>query len=296
MHRFKKALYGSTVVVACLTTSWVVAQALPAPSVAALLQTQRDVTVTALADAIARGDDGIGPLPTVYINDEDDLEEDDAYVRALWLRLNNGPILQQSLLQLMQETDTQATREKAYTSSARKLTEVGAAAPTPATSLQWVPLGPQSALSEWNGSEYDGMDSGRVATIRVDPTNPATVYIGAIGGGIWKTPDITVVTPVWTPLTNTLGTMFIGSFDLDPTNPQIIHAGLGDYWEGNPGGVMVTTKDGGATWGPPRPLSTSNGVSIFRAVNTRTVRIDPNDHNNILVASDVGLFRSTNGG
>ena len=29
-----------------------------------------------------------------------------------------------------------------------------------------------------------GMDSGRVATIRVDPTNPATVYIGAIGGGI----------------------------------------------------------------------------------------------------------------
>jgi hypothetical protein len=296
MHRFKKTLYGSTIVVASLTTSWVVAQALPAPSVAALLQTQRDVTVTALLAAIDRGDDGIGPLPTVYVNDEDDLEEDDAYVRALWLRLNNGPIEQQSVLNLMLETDAQVVREQAYKASAQKLAAVGAAAPTPATSLSWIPLGPQSALSEWNGSYYDGMDSGRVATIRVDPTNPATVYIGAIGGGIWKTPDITLVTPVWTPITSTLGTMFIGSFDIDPTNPNIIHAGLGDFWEGNPGGVMVTTRDGGATWGAPRPLSTSNGVSIFRAVNTRTVRIDPNDHNNILVASDVGLFRSTNGG
>src|SRR6185503_2316230 len=87
-----------------------------------------------------------------------------------------------------------------------------------------------------------------------------------------------------------------GSFDIDPTDSNVIHVGLGDFWEGNPGGVMVTTRDGGATWGAPRPLSISNGVSIFKSVNTRTVKIDPNDHNNILVASDVGLFRSTNGG
>src|SRR5678815_5702446 len=252
MHqRFKRALYGSSTVVACLTASWVVAQALPASSVAALLQTQRDVTVAALQDAIANNQDGIGPLPTVYINAEEEFEGDDALVRSLWLRLMNGPISQQSVLNLMQETDSQRQRELSYKSSAQRLVQVGAAAPTPTTSLQWVPLGPASALSEWNGSYYDGMDSGRVATIRVDPTKPASVYIGAIGGGIWKTPDITLVTPVWTPITNSLGTMFIGSFDIDPTNPQIIHAGLGDFWEGNPGGVMVTTTDGGATWSAP---------------------------------------------
>src|SRR6185503_9601313 len=87
-----------------------------------------------------------------------------------------------------------------------------------------------------------------------------------------------------------------GSFDIDPINSNVIHVGTGDFWEGTSGGVMVTTRDGGATWGAPRPLSISNGTSIFKAVNTRTVKIDPNDHNNILVASDVGLFRSTNGG
>jgi len=111
---------------------------------------------------------------------------------------------------------------------------VGGPSPTPTTSLQWRPLGPQSALSEWNGSYYEGLDSGRVATIRADPGNPKTIYIGAIGGGIWKTPDITLSQPLWTPITDTLGTLFIGSFDIDPTDSNVIHVGLGDYWKATP--------------------------------------------------------------
>jgi hypothetical protein len=262
----------------------------------ALLRTQRDATVAALEQAIARGDDGIGPLPGSYLSDDADLQEDDPLVRALWQRLDSGPISQHSVIHLLQETDKQVQREQSYRVSAQRLIDKRDPSPTPTTTLQWIPIGPRSALSEWNGSFYDGLDSGRVATVRADPANPATIYIGAIGGGIWKTADITLTRPVWTPITNTLGTMFIGSFDIDPTDSNVIHAGLGDFWEGNPGGVMVTTVDGGATWGAPIPLNvTLNGTTIH-AVNTRTVRIDPNDHNNILVASDVGLFRSTDGG
>jgi hypothetical protein len=294
--RLKRTLHGSVLVVACITASWVVARAVPTPSLPSLLKTQRDVTVEALKDAIARGDDWIGPLPIDYLPDDEEMQEDDAMLRALWMRLQHGPISQDSILHLMQETTRQQQREQSQPAAARRLAEAGLS-PTPPTPLSWIQLGPQSALSEWNGSFYDGLDAGRVATIRTDPTNPATVYIGAIGGGIWKTPDITLTTPVWTPITDSLGTMFIGSFDIDPTNSQIIHAGLGDYWEGNMGGVMVSTTDGGATWGAPKPLSVTNPAGItFKAVNVRTVKIDPNDHNNILVASDVGLFRSTDGG
>ena len=293
---WKRAVYGGALVAGGITATWVVAHAVNPPSRVAQLQTQRDATIAALEAAIARGDDGIGPMPGNYIEDTDDLQADDPMIRGLWLRLTNGPASQQSVLNLMQETNLQRQREQNYAASSHRLVETGLAAPTPATSLQWIQLGPQSALSEWNGSYYDGLDAGRVATVRVDPTNPATVYIGAIGGGIWKTPDITLNTPVWTSLTNTLGTMYIGSFDLDPTNPNVIHAGLGDYWEGNPGGVMVSTTDGGTTWSAPRLLNgVLNGVAIH-AVNTRTVRVDPNDHNNILVASDIGLFRSIDGG
>lgn len=295
-YRFKRALYGSAVVVACVTASWVVAIAVPSTSTPALLLTQRDATIAAIQAAIERGDDGIGPMPSDYIPDDADMQKDDPILRGLWTRLNNGPATQQSILQLLQETQQQVQREASYAASARRLAETNGPSPTPTTPLQWQQLGPKSALSEWNGSYYDGLDSGRVSTIRTDPTNPSTVYIGTIGGGIWKTPDITLGTPVWTSITESLGTMFIGSFDIDPTSSQVIHAGLGDYWEGNPGGVMVTTRDGGATWSAPVTLTATNAVGNFKAVNTRSVKIDPNNANNILVAADVGLFRSTDGG
>ena len=291
----KRAIYGSALVAAGLTTTWLVTRAVNAQT-NPQLQTLRDATIAALQDAIARGDDGIGPLPVAYIEDDSDVQGDDALMRGLWLRLTNGPASQQGVVNMLQETVRQQQREASYAVSARRLAEANGPSPTPTTPLQWIQLGPQSALSEWNGSYYDGLDSGRVATIRVDPTNPHTIYIGAIGGGIWKTSDITIGTPLWTPLTSTLGTMFIGSFDLDPATPGVIHAGLGDYWEGNPGGVMVKSTDGGVTWSSPVLLNgTLNGVPIH-AVNTRTVRIDPQDHNNILVAADIGLFRSTDGG
>jgi photosystem II stability/assembly factor-like uncharacterized protein len=294
--RASKLWLRSAIAFAIIGGTFMVARAVPTGGRALLLQTQRDQTVDALEHAIARGDDGIGPLPSDFVDDDADEQEDDPLVRALWIRLNEGPVAQQSVMSLLRETDLQRQREHSYVMATERLVELGAPSPTPPTSLQWSQLGPQSALSEWNGSYYDGLDSGRVASIRTDPTNPATVYIGAIGGGIWKTPDITITNPTWTPLTNTLGTMFIGSFDLDPTNPNVIHAGLGDFWEGNPGGVMVRTTDGGATWSPPTPLNTLLLGTPIHAVNTRTVKIDPNNHNNILVASDVGLFRSTDGG
>jgi len=291
----KKAIYGSAVI-AGLTTTWVVAHAVNSPSKQQQLQTLRDVTIAALEDAIQHGQEGIGPLPVNYIEDDSDALQDDAMMRSLWLRLNNGPTTQASVMHLMQETNLQQQREATYAASALRLEQAGGQSPTPATTLQWSRLGPQSALSEWNGSYYDGLDGGRVATIRTDPANPKTVYIGAIGGGIWRTPDITLTSPAWTPLTNTLGTMYIGSFDIDPTNSSVIHAGLGDFWEGNPGGVMVSTTDGGQHWGAPVALNSTLLGTPIHAVGTRTVRVDPNDHNNILVASDIGLFRSTDGG
>ena len=291
----RKAIYGSAVVTVGLTTTWVVAHAVNSPSKQQQLQTLRDATIAALEDAIQRGQEGIGPLPVNYVDDDSDALADDPLVRALWMRLNNGPNSQDSVVHLMQETTLQQQREANYAASSQRLAASGAS-PTPATNLQWIRLGPQSALSEWNGSYYDGLDSGRVATIRTDPANPRTVYIGAIGGGIWKTPDITLTNPAWTPLTNTLGTMYIGSFDIDPTDSNVIHAGLGDFWEGNPGGVMVSTTDGGQHWSEPIRLNGTLLGTPIHAVGTRTVRIDPNDHNNILVASDIGLFRSTDGG
>src|SRR5262245_30235021 len=208
----KKALYVCALILGGLTAIGAVGL----PSIKTLLANQRELTIQALAAAIARGDDGPGPLPGDFVEDEDETVADDALIRALWNRLEHGPISQQAILNLLGERAVQGQRERDYASSAQRIVDVGGPSPTPTTTLQWRPIGPQSALSEWNGSYYDGLDSGRVATVRADPQNPRRIFIGAIGGGIWKTDDITLSQPVWTPITDTLGTMFIGSFDIDP--------------------------------------------------------------------------------
>src|SRR5213078_5159691 len=91
----KRAIYGSALVVAGLATTFV-ARAVNPPAVTQQLQSQRDATIALLEDAIARGDDYIGPLPQNYIEDTEDTQADDPFVRALWLRMTNGPASQQS--------------------------------------------------------------------------------------------------------------------------------------------------------------------------------------------------------
>src|SRR4051794_31031765 len=108
MHRrFTRLFRGSLLVAACLTGSWVVARAVPSRALALQLQTQRDATIAALEDAIERGGDFIGPLPGFYLPNDDDLQEDDAMMRALWQRLDRGPSAQSSIINLLRETDVQ---------------------------------------------------------------------------------------------------------------------------------------------------------------------------------------------
>src|SRR5882672_8008854 len=124
----KKAIYGSAVI-AGLTTTWVVAHAVNSPSKQQQLQTLRDVTIAALEDAIQHGQEGIGPLPVNYIEDDSDALQDDAMMRSLWLRLNNGPTTQASVMHLMQETNLQQQREATYAASALRLEQAGGQSP-----------------------------------------------------------------------------------------------------------------------------------------------------------------------
>src|SRR5215468_4020991 len=118
----KRAIYGSALVAAGLTTTWIVTRAVNAQT-NPQLQTVRDATIAALQDAIARGDDGIGPLPVNYIEDVSDMQEDDALMRGLWLRLNNGPASQQGVVNLLQETAAQQQRESNRATSMRRLAD-----------------------------------------------------------------------------------------------------------------------------------------------------------------------------
>ena len=74
----KKAVYGCALILGGLAMAGAVI-----PSIKSLLATQRELTIQALEAAIARGDDGIGPLPVAYLADDAEEVADDALIRAL---------------------------------------------------------------------------------------------------------------------------------------------------------------------------------------------------------------------
>jgi hypothetical protein len=173
------------------------------------------------------------------------------------------------------------------------------------TAESWVPLGPTSARFAYNGVEYQQVDSGRVTGIAVHPTVPSTVYVSFSGGGLWKSVDFGgPADPTWTPLTEAIGNLAIGALAMDPTAPDTLYIGTGDPFD-QAGGHILKTTNGGITWSAPVQLSgayppfeagTNPSPRPVTATRIRTIRVDPANPAIVLVGTDVGLFRSGDGG
>ncbi|HVG61914.1 MAG TPA: hypothetical protein VNA24_25350 [Hyalangium sp.] len=170
---------------------------------------------------------------------------------------------------------------------------------TPVQGLSWVNLGPTDARFQYDGALYPQVDSGRVTGIAVNPASADTVYIATAGGGIWKTFNFSASPPRWLPITETLGNLAIGALAMDPQAPETLYAGLGDPFE-VPGGQLVKTVDGGASWSAPVALAGAydQDGSPFpvQALSFRSLAVDPINPDIVLAGTDVGLFRSTDAG
>jgi photosystem II stability/assembly factor-like uncharacterized protein len=89
--------------------------------------------------------------------------------------------------------------------------------------------------------------SGRIAAIDAVDTDPLTLYIGAAGGGIWRSKDGgTTFRSVFDEHIQS-----IGALEVDPKNPQTIWAGTGESWTRNSvsiGDGVYKSTDGGDSW------------------------------------------------
>ena len=150
--------------------------------------------------------------------------------------------------------------------------------------LSWVSIGPGPISSEaWSG---DLNASGRVVSIAPHPTDANTVYIGTASGGVWKTINGGTT---WSPLTDALSTTNMGAVALDPTNPNIVYAGTGEYWTDSQGDGVFRSTDGGGSW---------TRIATAAQVGNQITAIEV-DHTNtqiIHVAGSNGCYRSTDGG
>ena len=140
--------------------------------------------------------------------------------------------------------------------------------------------------------------TGRLSAIAVHPTDANTIYIGGAQGGVWKTTDGGTS---WTPQTDSECSLAMGSIAIDPVDPNIVYAGTGEQHfsaDSYYGCGVLRTADGGASWvhvGAAQFQTAAGGARISRVV------IDPAtagsvSSTTVLVASDFGVFRSTNSG
>lgn len=137
---------------------------------------------------------------------------------------------------------------------------------------------------------------GRVSAVAGVPGDPNVFYVGAAGGGVFKTTDGGIS---WQYLWDDMPTASIGAIALAPQNPNWVWVATG---EGNPrndvlpGHGIYFSADGGASW---------KNMGLNNAGQMPVVIVSPADSNVVYVASlghtwapnaDRGVFRTTDGG
>ncbi|MGH9343044.1 MAG: choice-of-anchor D domain-containing protein, partial [Terriglobia bacterium] len=157
----------------------------------------------------------------------------------------------------------------------------------------WAPIGP-SPISEGTFN-----DNGLVSSIAVHPYNPNVIYIGTVGGGVWRTND---GGDHWTPLFDrqlALGVGEPGAIAIDPNNTDTVYVGTSGRFAPQPQAGLFKSSDGGRSWiqlGSGYPAGNTGNASQFVNRSIDVVIVDPANSNVLSLASSSGLFRSTDGG
>jgi hypothetical protein len=174
---------------------------------------------------------------------------------------------------------------------------------------------------DWSPAN-NGLPAANVSALVIDPSNPATLYAGTDGGGVFKS---TNGGGSWSPANNGLSNTYVSVLAIDPSNPATLYAG---------GDGMFKSTNGGGSWSqvsnaasvsfevidPSNPdtlyvgivpspsalfgiyKSTDGGISWSPANNGLIARnvfalaIDPSNPAMLYAGTNTGVFKSTNGG
>jgi hypothetical protein len=207
---------------------------------------------------------------------ENDTSHEDPGARVAWERLRlqdqHGRVSADMLQRASEYKKTMPYRPEAWAEFAAK-NSIGQ--PEAVQSI-WTSIGP-------------GNIGGRTRSIIIHPSNPNIIWLGAVGGGIWKT---TNGGNSWTTNTDFLANLAVDCMAMDPTNSNVLYAGTGEPYPGDGilGNGIFTTADGGTTWAQ---LSlTGNNPDFYDVTRLAVAFYSPVRSRILLAATTTGLFRT----
>jgi len=151
----------------------------------------------------------------------------------------------------------------------------GPGAPPPAAGLavkRWEEIGP-------------GGIGGRTRSILPHPIDVTRIWLGSVGGGVWRTDDSG---GSWRPVDDFMANLAVTSLVMDPADANIIYAGTGEGF-GNLGslrGAGIFRTVNGSDW---NQIPSTNKPE-FRQINRLAIS---SDSTRLLAATNQGVFLSS---
>ncbi|MCL4214972.1 MAG: glycosyl hydrolase [Gemmatimonadales bacterium] len=146
-----------------------------------------------------------------------------------------------------------------------------------------------------------------IARVRVHPTNPDIVYVGALGHAFGNNPERGVFKTTdggktWAKILFRNDSTGISDLIMDPNDPNTLYAAFWHAYRrpwmlnsGGPGGGIFKTTDGGATWreitaapGLPRGVLGKIGLAVSPANSQRVWAIIEADSGGVYRSNDAG--------
>lgn len=158
----------------------------------------------------------------------------------------------------------------------------------------WKAIGPKVVPSSGGGA-------GRLNCVTLSTKNKDLIWVGAAGGGAWKTTD---GGKNWKPMTDNFASLAINDIALDPNNDNIVYAGTGDDWGSGIAessarelyrvsfsiGIMKST-DGGVTWASTGLVWQTNQME-----SVAKLLVDPSNSNVVIAATSDGIYKTNDAG